>query len=121
MQHASPEQAGLEVQGRRGDGPHESGKRGPSRLAGLERERAAKEMFARVAAHELMATLIASETRARLLEDQLHNRDDGRAGADLQDLIRVLSRMRQLVETLLHDARSSGVPLERKAVTSSSS
>ena len=116
MQEASPEDAGLEVHGRRGDRPYESGKREPSRLAGLERERAALEMFASVAAHELMAPLIASETRARLLDDQLRDRDVGRASADLQDLIRGLSRMRQLVETLLHDARSCGVPLERKPV-----
>ena len=115
MHEARLEDAGLEVQGR-GDGPYESGMRDPSRLAGLERDLAALEMFARVAAHELMAPLIAAETRARLLEDELHDRDDGRASADLQDLIRVLSRMHQLVETLLHDARSSGMPLERKPV-----
>ena len=116
MHEANPKDAGLRAQGRRGEAPDESGGREPSRLAGLEREHAAMEMFARVAAHELMAPLIASETRARLLEDQLHDRDDGRARADLQDLIRSLSRMRQLVETLLHDARSSGVPLERRPV-----
>ena len=115
MHEARLKDAGLEAQGRE-DGPHESSKREPSRLAGLERERAALEMFARVVAHELMAPLIASETRARLLDDQLRDRDVGRASADLQDLIRGLSRMRQLVETLLHDARSSGVPLERKPV-----
>ena len=115
MHEARLEDAGLEVQGR-GDGPYESGMREPSRSAGLERDLAALEMFARVAAHELMAPLIAAETRARLLEDELHDRDDGRASADLQDLIRVLSRMHQLVETLLHDARSSGMPLERKPV-----
>ena len=116
MQDASPEDAGLEAQGRRGEAPYGSGGRGSSRLAGLERERAAMEMFARVAAHELMAPLIASETRARLLEDQLHDHDVGRAGANLQDLIRGLSRMRQLVDTLLRDARSCGMPLERKPV-----
>ena len=33
MQDARPEHAGLEVQGRRGDGQYESGKREPSRLA----------------------------------------------------------------------------------------
>ena len=116
MQDASPEDAGLEAQGRRGEAPYGSGGRGSSRQAGLERERATMEMFARVAAHELMAPLIASETRARLLEDQLHDHDVGRAGANLQDLIRGLSRMRQLVDTLLRDARSCGMPLERKPV-----
>src|SRR5215212_5092515 len=60
-----------------------------ARLMELERERAALEMFAGVAAHELMAPLIAAETHAR---------------------------MRVLVETLLNDARSSGRPLERRPV-----
>src|SRR5215212_10725422 len=87
-----------------------------ARLMELERERAALEMFAGVAAHELMAPLIAAETHARLLEERVQDGADGSAYGDLDDLLRVLSRMRVLVETLLNDARSSGRPLERRPV-----
>jgi len=88
-----------------------------ARLVELERERAALEMFAGVAAHELMAPLIVAETHARLLEEQVHERADGAACPDLYELLRVLSRMRVLVQTLLHEARSSGNPLERRPVS----
>jgi len=88
-----------------------------SRLVTLERERAALELFAGVAAHELMAPLIAAETHARLLEQQARERFDGSESLDLHELLRVLSRMRLLVETLLHEARSSANPLERRPVS----
>jgi signal transduction histidine kinase len=83
----------------------------------IERERAAVEMYARVAAHELMAPLIAADTRARLLEEQLHDRVDGSTCGELGDLVRILARTRLLLETLLHDARSSGKPLDRTPVS----
>src|SRR4051794_23344790 len=89
---------------------------GPSRVAELERERAGLEMFAGVAAHELVAPLIAAETRARLIAEQLDDRVEGDPRGDLDELLRTLLRMRVLVETLLQDARSSGVSLEWTAV-----
>ena len=74
------------------------------------------EMFARVAAHELMEPLIAAETRARLVAEQLDDRVDEHTHSDLSELLRAISRMRLLVETLLHEARSSGEPLKRRPV-----
>src|SRR5687768_13305993 len=70
----------------------------------IERERAAIELYAKMTAHELMAPLIAADTHARLLEKQLQDRVDGSARGELRDLIRGLSRMRLLVETLLLEA-----------------
>jgi len=53
-------------------------------------------MYDRVAAHELMAPLIAADTRARLLAEQLHDRVDGSTRGELGDLIRILARTRLL-------------------------
>ena len=86
------------------------------RLLELERERDAMEVFARVAAHELLAPLVVAETQARLLDDQLRERVDRAPLGELYGLIRVLSRTRMLVETLLREARSEGKPLQRGEV-----
>jgi signal transduction histidine kinase len=83
----------------------------------IERERAAIELYAKMTAHELMAPLIAADTHARLLEKQLQDRVDGSARGELRGLIRRLSGMRLLVETLLLEARSFGEPLERTPVS----
>lgn len=88
-----------------------------ARLVELERDRAAMEVFARVAAHELMEPLIVAETLARLIQEQLRDRADGNTRSDLDSLIRAVSRMRLLVETVLLDARSHGQPLERRPVS----
>src|SRR4051794_600034 len=80
----------------------------PARVTELERERAGLEMFASVAAHELVAPLIAMETRARLIAEQLDDRIDDHTRGDLDGLRRTLLRMRVLVDTLLQDARASG-------------
>lgn len=82
----------------------------------IERKRAALELHAKMTAHELMAPLIAADSQARLLEERLHDRVDGSARGELRDLLRMLSRMRLLVETLLLEARLSGGPLERTPV-----
>jgi signal transduction histidine kinase len=74
-------------------------------------------MFAGVAAHELLVPLTAAEAHARMLEEQVYDRVEGSACLDLYELLRVLSRMRVLVETLLHEARSAGTPLERGPVS----
>ena len=75
------------------------------------------ETFAGVAAHELMEPLIAAQTYARLVQEQLQDEVHGKTPGDLDSLIRALSRMHLLVETLLHDARSVGRPLERTPVS----
>ena len=82
-----------------------------------ERERATVELFAGAAAHELMEPLIVAETLARSIEEQLHDRADDATRGDLERLLRAVSRMRLLVETLLLNARSHGRPLERRAVS----
>jgi signal transduction histidine kinase len=88
-----------------------------SRRAEAERERAAIELFTGAAAHELMEPLITAETLARSIEEQLDERADGATRCDLECLVRAVSRMRLLVETLLLDARSHGRPLERRPVS----
>ena len=101
---------------RDGDASEETRAADKSRILELERKGAAVEIFARVAAHELMEPLILAEAQARLVEEQLHDRhdDDIRRGVD--SLIRDVSRMRLLVETLLLDARSDGRALDRRPV-----
>ena len=89
----------------------------PSRLAELERELAAVEMFASVAAHELMEPLIVAETHARMVAEHLEVRSDAGTRGDLDSLLRAISRMRVLVETLLLEARSHGQPLQRAPVS----
>ena len=88
-----------------------------SPLDALERERTAMETFAGVAAHELMEPLITAQTYARLIQEQRQDELHGKTQGDLESLIRALSRMHLLVETLLHDARSVGRPLERTPVS----
>jgi signal transduction histidine kinase len=88
-----------------------------SRLAESERERAAMELFAGAAAHELMQPLITAETLARSIEQRLEDRADDATRGDLERLVRAVSRMRLLVETLLLDARSHGRPVERRPVS----
>ena len=82
-----------------------------------ERERDAVELFTAAAAHELMEPLIVAETLARSIEEQLEDRADDPTRGDLERLLRAVSRMRLLVETLLLNARSHGRPLERRPVS----
>jgi signal transduction histidine kinase len=75
------------------------------------------EIFARAAAHELMAPLVAAQACARMLEERLDEVGQADGYVELSELMRVLSRMRVLVETLLEDARSSSAPVEREPVS----
>ena len=83
----------------------------------MESERTATETFTRMAAHELMEPLMTAQTHARLIQEQLRDQAHGDTRDDLDSLIRAISRMHLLVETLLLDARSVGLPLERKPVS----
>ena len=96
---------------------HAPGEAPRSRPVETERERAALETFAGVAAHELMEPLITAQTYARLIQEQLRDQVHGDTLGDLDSLIRAISRMHLLVETLLLDARSVGRPLERTPVS----
>jgi light-regulated signal transduction histidine kinase (bacteriophytochrome) len=86
------------------------------RVAELEDQKATAEALAGVAAHELMEPLVMAEAYAVLLNERLGNRLDHEARDDLAALVRGAARMRLLVETLLHDARSAARPLKRSSV-----
>jgi signal transduction histidine kinase len=86
------------------------------RVDALEQEKDALGRFAGMAAHELMEPLIMAEAYAMQLADEVGDRLTRETRADLENLLRGASRMRLIVETLLHDARSSGQPLQRKPV-----
>jgi signal transduction histidine kinase len=101
----------------RDDEPKRSEADLPSRLAELERELAAVGMFASVAAHELMEPLVMAETHGRMIAEQLEVRTAVETRSDLDSLLRAITRMRLLVETLLLEARSHGQPLQRAPVS----
>lgn len=81
-----------------------------------ERRREAVEGFAAVAAHELMEPLVLTEAYAALIAGRLEGEEHADARRDLDAMGRGASRGRRLVETLLHDARTAGVPLVRREV-----
>jgi signal transduction histidine kinase len=86
-----------------------------ARLTELERDYARLERFAAVAAHEMTEPLVTIEAYAALLHERLWNRADPESRRDLEALSRGVAKMRLVVETLLHQARS-GAPLERGPV-----
>jgi signal transduction histidine kinase len=86
------------------------------RVDALEQEKEALERFAGMAAHELLEPLVMAEAYAMQVADEVGDRLTRETRADLDKLLRGASRMRLLVETLLHDARSAGQPLDRKPV-----
>jgi signal transduction histidine kinase len=85
-----------------------------ARIAALEEEKAALEGFAAVAAHELVVPLVMAESYAAIVSDRLA--DDVQSRRDLDALSRGAARARLLVEMLLHDARASERPLQRRPV-----
>jgi light-regulated signal transduction histidine kinase (bacteriophytochrome) len=87
-----------------------------ARVEQLEREKAAVEAFAAVAAHELVEPLVMTEAYATMVSDRLDHDEHADSRRDLDALSRSAARMRLLVETLLHDARSSGREVVREPV-----
>jgi signal transduction histidine kinase len=77
-----------------------------ARVAELERDYARLEHFAAIAAHEMCEPLVTTEAYASLLLDRLGNHADPQSRSDLEALSRGAARMRLVVETLLHEARS---------------
>ena len=85
-----------------------------SRISELEQERAAVNSFAATAAHELLEPLVVIEAYAAMIGEQLRA-SQGEAGM-VDDLGRAASRLRRLVEIILHDARSSAEVLRSEEV-----
>jgi light-regulated signal transduction histidine kinase (bacteriophytochrome) len=75
----------------------------------LERGKRALEAFAAVAAHELLETLVMTEAYTGLISERLEGHRFAASRRDLGILGRDAARVRQLVQTLLHDARSGGL------------
>jgi signal transduction histidine kinase len=87
-----------------------------ARIAEVEREKADVEAFAAIAAHELLKPLVMTEAYAAIVSDRLDEEAHADSRRDLAVLGRGAARTRLLVETLLHDARSSGRQLRRRPV-----
>jgi light-regulated signal transduction histidine kinase (bacteriophytochrome) len=86
------------------------------RVEQLEREKAALEGFAAVAAHELVEPLIITEAYASMVSDRLDEDAHAESRRDLAALGRTATRTRHLLEALLHDARSGERTLPRRPV-----
>ena len=86
-----------------------------ARIAELEDEKADVEAFAAVAAHELLAPLVLADAYATTVAERLDEDRHADARRELYALRRAAARTRLLVETLLHDARSHGRALRRRA------
>jgi signal transduction histidine kinase len=87
-----------------------------ARVEQLEREKAAVEAFAAVAAHELVEPLVMTEAYATMVSDRLDADQHADSRRDLDALSRGAARLRLLIETLLHDARTSGREIKRDPV-----
>jgi signal transduction histidine kinase len=87
-----------------------------ARIAEVEREKAEVEAFAAIAAHEMLKPLVMAEAYAAMVSARLDDTAHAESRHDLDALARGAARVRQLVETLLHEARSSGRKLQRRPV-----
>jgi signal transduction histidine kinase len=82
----------------------------------LQNERDAAEGFAALAAHELMAPLVLTEACVSLAGERLAPDQAPDLLQALEVLGRGASRTRQMVESLLHEARATGSPVRRDRV-----
>ena len=85
-------------------------------LAELRDKNAQLERFAAMAAHELLKPLIMTEAYATMIAERGGHGLDLDTRQDIDTLVRVSSRMRLLVETLLMEARPGAEPMERQDV-----
>jgi two-component system sensor histidine kinase/response regulator len=88
-----------------------------ARVEQLDRERAAAQGFAAVAAHELLKPLVMTEAYVAIVGESLNEREHA-AGLrdDLETLGRAAARARLLIHALLHDARAAERSLRRQRV-----
>ena len=87
-----------------------------ARVEQLEREKAALEAFAGVAAHELVEPLVITEAYATMISERLDEDEHAESRRDLAALSRTVARTRLLLEALLHDARATGDHLPNRRV-----
>lgn len=91
-----------------------------ARVEQLEREKAALEAFAGVAAHELVEPLVITEAYATMVSERLDEAEHAESRRDLEALSRTVSRTRILLEALLHDARATNGHVTNRPVDLSS-
>jgi signal transduction histidine kinase len=87
-----------------------------TRVTELEREKAAVERFAAMAAHELLTPVVLMDACAATVCDRLNGDGHAEAREELGVLRRGAAQSRLLVETLLHHAAFQECPLERRPV-----
>lgn len=87
-----------------------------ARVQELEDQYAAVERFAATAAHQLAEPLVIAESSAILVADELGEDLDPLLRARLDAIGRGAARARRLMDALLADARTSGLPLELQPV-----
>src|SRR3954447_24279869 len=87
-----------------------------TRVTELEREKAAVERFAAMAAHELLTPVVLMDACAATVCDRLDGDGHAEAREELGVLRRGAAQSRLLVETLLHHAAFQECPLERRPV-----
>jgi signal transduction histidine kinase len=87
-----------------------------ARVEQLERENAALEAFAAVAAHELVEPLVMTEAYVAIVTSRLDDDAHVESRRDLATISRAASRMRLLLEAILHDARSNENDLDSRTV-----
>ena len=87
-----------------------------ARVDELERERTQLESFAAMAAHEMLKPLVMNEAFATGINERVGHSLDMDSRRDLDAIVRISSRVRLLVESLLLDAKENGRPLRRQEV-----
>jgi chemotaxis family two-component system sensor kinase Cph1 len=87
-----------------------------ARVEELEREKAALEAFAGVAAHELVEPLVITEAYATMIAERLDEDEHAESRRDLAALSRTVARTRLLLEALLLDARATNDHMPNRRV-----
>ena len=87
-----------------------------ARLQELEERYAAVEQFAAMVAHQLAEPLVIAESSAILIAEELGDDLDPMLRGRLEAIGRGAARARRLMDSLLADARTSGLPLELRRV-----
>lgn len=87
-----------------------------ARVEELERQKAALESFAAIAAHELVEPLVMTEAYVAIVTSRLDDVSHAESRRDLATISRAASRMRLLLEAILHDARSNEHQLDPRSV-----